>query len=240
MRPPSKEEMAGLIESHVRDEVYYREALAMGLDQNDPSIRKRMRLKLEFLLEDLSAVEAPGDDELTAFLEERPERFQVATRVSFRQVYLNPAKRRDMDTEAKKIRARLHRGAAPETAGDTTMVPMEHRLATERDITRWFGEPFAKQVVALEPGAWHGPLFSGLGGHLVKVTERVEGRMPKLAEIRSQVEREYLAQRRQELKDVAYQRLRENYEVVIPSPSTLEGKPGEAMAQTRSAGDGAQ
>ncbi|PQP33664.1 hypothetical protein C6A37_11765, partial [Desulfobacteraceae bacterium SEEP-SAG9] len=86
-------------------------------------------------------------------------------------------------------------------------------------------------------GEWKGPLSSGLGVHLVKVSERVPGRIPDLAEIRAQVEREYMAQRRQELKDKAYARLREGYEVVIQRPAT-GGKAGEAVAATRPAGAG--
>ena len=183
MRPPTKEELAGLIETYVRDEIYYREAVAMGLDRNDPTIRQRMRLKLEFLLEDLSTVAEPGDDVLTAYLQENPDQFRVEARVSFRQVYLNPAKRQDMETDARSALSLLKRGAAPESVGDSTLMQGEYRMATRSDIAGQFGEPFARQVVALAPGAWTGPHYSGLGGHLVKVTEHQEGRLPALAEI---------------------------------------------------------
>jgi hypothetical protein len=230
IRPPTEEELAGLIESHVRDEVYYREAVAMGLDRSDPSVRQRMRMKLEFLLEDLSAEEEPGDDVLTAYLKEHLDKFQVEARVSFLQVYLNPAKHPNMEADAKRMLARLKGGTAPESFGDATLIRDEYRLATQSDIARQFGEPFAQQVVALALGAWTGPLYSGLGGHLVKVTERLEGRLPELVEIRSQVEREYLAQRRQEMKDIAYQRLRENYEVIVQPPTPDEAKTGEVVA----------
>jgi hypothetical protein len=233
MREPTEEELAGLIESHVRDEVYYREAMAMGLDRNDPTIRQRMRLKLEFLLEDLGDVAEPSDEVLTAFLQEHPEKFQVEPQVSFRQVYLNPDKRQDLEADAKNVLTQLRQGAVPESVGDPTLLQDEYALAARSDIERQFGEPFARQVVALSPGVWSGPLYSGLGGHLVQVSERVEGRLPELAEVRSQVEREYLAQRRQELKDDTYQRLRAGYEVVVEPPVTVEGKPGEAVAATR-------
>ena len=238
MRPPTKKELAGLIESHVRDEVYYREAVAMGLDRNDPSVRRQMRLKLEFLLEDLSIVAEPSDDVLTAYLQEHPDRFREETRVSFRQVYLNPAKRQDLEADAKRLLDRLKQGAAPESVGNATLVQEEFRLAMQSDIARQFGEDFARQVVALAPGAWTGPHYSGLGGHLVKVTEHQEGRLPALAEIRSEVEREHLAQRRQEMKNIAYQRMRENYEVIIQPAKPGEGKTGEVMAATPPRGTG--
>ena len=236
MRSPTNQEMAGMIESYVRDEVYYREAVAMGLDRNDRTVRQRMRLKLEFLLEGLGDVAEPGNDVLTAYLQAHPDKFQVEARVSFWQVYLNPEKHPDIEVDAKSMLVRLKRGVAPESVGDSTLMRDEYILATQSDIERQFGEPFARQVVALVPDGWIGPLYSGLGGHLVKVTGRMEGRLPDLAEVRSQVEREYLAQRRQELKDIAYRKLRENYEVVIQPRSKEEGKTGEAIAANRPVG----
>ena len=237
MRPPTEDELAGLIESYVRDEIYYREAVAMGLDQNDPQVRRRMRLKLEFILEDLTAEKAPGDDVLKAFMQHHPDKFMAETQISFRQIYFNPDKRRNLKADAERMRIRLNRGESPEAAGDPTMLPYEYTFATRSDISRSFGEAFAREVVDLDPGEWKGPLSSGLGVHLVKVSERVPGRIPDLSEIRAQVEREYMAQRRQELKDKAYARLRENYEVVI-QPAAAEGKAGGAIAATRPAGTG--
>jgi hypothetical protein len=231
LRPPTQDELVGLIESHVRDEVYYREALAMGLDQNDPMIRRRMRQKLEFLLEDLTA-EEPGDEELIAFLQQHPEKFQVEPRVSFRQLYLNPDRRRDLEGGAEMMLQRLRAGAPPESVGDPTLVPYELTLATQSEIARSFGEAFAQDVVDLAPGAWTGPIRSGLGAHLVLVTERREGRLPKLAEVRNRVAAEYMARRRQELKDTAYQKLREGYEVIIEPATTSKDAAGTALAAT--------
>jgi hypothetical protein len=231
LRPPTQDELSGLIESHVRDEVYYREALAMGLDQNDPLIRRRMRQKLEFILEDLTA-EEPSDQVLMAFLQQHPERFQVEPRVSFRQLYLNPDIHPDLEGDAEKMLQRLRAGAAPESVGDPTLVQYEFKLATQSEIARSFGKAFAQDVVELAPGAWTGPIRSGLGGHLLLVTERREGRLPELAEVRSQVGREYLAQRRQELKDMAYQKLREGYEVIIEPATASNDEAGNALAAT--------
>lgn len=230
-RTPSKKEIAALVESYVHDEIYYREALAMGLDRNDPQVRLRMRMKLEFLLEDLTADEAPDEKVLSAYLQEHADKFLVEPQVSFQQVYLNPDKHQDFDAEAKKILADLNKGAAPESVGDRTLLQYEYRLAMKTDITRSFGEEFAADVVQQTPGDWTGPLYSRFGVHLVKVSERVEGRLPELSEVRDQVERDYSAERRKELKDIAYQRLREGYEIVVV-PQDTTGKAKEAVAAT--------
>jgi len=221
MRGPTEDELALLIESHVRDEVYYREALAMGLDKDDPQVRKRMRMKLEFLLEDLTA-EEPDDEALSTFLQQHSDKYRTEPQVSFRQLYLNPDKHQDFTADAQSMLARLEQGVAPDSVGDVTMVPFEYTLVTQSEIVSAFGEDFALDVVKLAPGDWTGPLYSGLGGHLVKVTERIEGYLPELAEVRAQVERDYLAQRRQELKDMVYQKLRAGYQVVIQPPAIAE------------------
>jgi hypothetical protein len=215
LRPPTQEELAGLIQSYVRDEIYYREALAMGLDRNDPQVRQRMRLKLEFLLEDLTAEEPPADEVLDAYLQQNPEKFLIPPRISFRQVFLSFDRGRALESDAEQLLVELRAGAAAEPLGDPTLLPNEQTAVSQRMIARTFGERFAETVTALEPGSWQGPLFSGLGAHLVLVTDRVEGRLPNLAEIRSEVEQEYLAERRRELKERAYRKLREGYEVVI-------------------------
>ena len=224
LRPPTEAELAGLIESYVRDEVYYREALAMGLDQNDPQVRRRMRLKLEFLLEDLTAAEPPDDEVLSAYLQQHPDRFRIEPTLTVRQVYLNPDRRPHLEGDAERILADLRAGAAPDTFGDRSMLPDEQTAVSATEIARTFGKTFAQEVVALEPGTWSGPLYSGLGAHLVLVTDRRAGRLPALAEVRAEVEREYLAQRRQQLKDLAYRKLREGYEVII-EPATAPVEP---------------
>jgi len=215
LRAPTNIELAALIEGHVREEVYYRQALAMGLDQNDPVLRQRMRQKLEFLLEDLAAEAAPGDEQLIEFMQRNADKFREEPRLSFTQVYLNPDRHQDLAADAMQILTRLNNGAPPETEGDRSLVAQKVLLDTQSEITRVFGESFAQQVVLLEPGGWTGPIDSAYGGHLVRVSAKQAGRFPELAEIRDLVERDYMAERRQELKDITYRKLREGYEIII-------------------------
>jgi hypothetical protein len=232
MRPPTEQELSGLVENHVREEVFYREALAMGLDQNDPLVRRRMRMKLEFILEDLTAG-VVTDELLTTFLQQHPDKFRTEAQVSFQQVYLNPDKRRDLASDAKQLLASLNAGAAPESAGDSTLLTFDYGLTTQSEIARAFGERFAEDVVKLPPGNWTGPVYSPYGGHLLKVSERVEARQPALAEIRKLVEREYLAQLRKEQKNLAYQKLRQGYQVIIEPSSSAKVSVDETLAAVR-------
>jgi hypothetical protein len=221
MRPPTDAELAGLIDNHVRDEVYYREALAMGLDQNDLLIRRRMRQKMEFILEDLSAASEPDEQALIQFLNENADRFRLEPQMSFHQVYLNPDKNVNLEKRAARILEDLRAGVQPEMLGDTTLMARKFELSTLSFIARSFGDSFAQDLVKLPPEEWTGPIYSALGGHIVRVDVHKESRLPELEEIRAQVEGEYLDQRRRELKDIAYQQLRQNYQVIIEPSATM-------------------
>jgi hypothetical protein len=94
-RAPSDVELKGLIDDWVREEIATREAIAMGLDQGDSVIRRRLRQKLEFVSEDIAAESEPTDADLRAYLEAHPDSFRVEPRFTFSQVYLDPAKHAD-------------------------------------------------------------------------------------------------------------------------------------------------
>lgn len=213
-RPPTPQELDAMVESHVREEVFYREALAMGLDQNDPMVRRRMRMKLEFMLEDLSGQDT-SDEVLSEFLNRNSNNFRDEVQLTLRQVYLNPDQRPDLENDAGLLLSRLNDGSAPDAIGDHTLAPRTYELASQSEIARDFGDEFARQVASLPVGDWSGPVYSPFGAHLVKVEVRIDARLPELAEIRDEVLREYLAEKREQQKNLAYGKLREGYEVTV-------------------------
>ena len=213
-RPPTAKELDAMIDSYVREEVFYREAMAMGLDQNDPMVRQRMRMKLEFMLEDLSGQDA-SDEVLGDFLAKNPDRFREDAVVSFDQVYLNLDLRADIEEDARQLLSRLNAGDDPETLGDRTLVPSTYPLIPQSEVARDFGDEFAHQVVSLPVSEWSGPVYSPYGAHLVRIDSRTEARLPELVEIRKDVLREYLAEKSEEQKKIAYENLREGYEVTV-------------------------
>ena len=229
LRAPSKDELAGLVDNYVREEVFYREAMAMGLDQDDPMVRRRMRMKLEFILEDSSS-QAVADADLAAFLQKHPEKFRAESRLSFQQVFLDPGKRKDIEADARELLTRLNNGTPANSVGDSTLSPYEYKLVTRSEIKRSLGEDFAIEVNQLSPGDWTGPVYSAYGAHLLKVSERIEARLPALAEIRELVKREYLVVLKQEQKDLVYKKLRDNYDVTVEPVSSAQGLEGELVA----------
>jgi PPIC-type PPIASE domain len=236
-RPPTAPELAGLIEDYIREEVLYREAVAMGLDRDDTIIRRRLRQKLEFLTEEAAETAAPSDAELQAFLQQHGDAFRVEPRLAFRHVYLSRKRRGDtIDAAARELLVQLTTGAAAtDTAalGDPFLLPHAFVLLSRNEIARLFGDAFATQLQHLELGRWAGPLESAYGLHLVFVHERTDGRLPILDEVRQAVQREWLTARRKEANEQFYQHLRARYTVVVEQPQAAgDHVPTSAAART--------
>lgn len=229
-RPASEEELKGLIDEWVREEIAVREAMAAGLDRDDTVIRRRLRQKFEFLLEEFATAAPPTEAELAAWLAEHAEQYRQEPQIAFRQLFLSRERRgAAADADARALLARLAAGdRGAELAGDSTLLPEEIALATSSEIARQFGEPFAAALARLAPGAWAGPLESSYGLHLVRVSERGEAAAPELAAIRPAVERDYLADRQRRQLEEVYRRLLEKYTVVVEPRAEAPSNAGAA------------
>jgi len=218
-RPPSDVEIKGLVDDWVREEIAVREAMAMGLDRDDTVIRRRLRQKLEFVVEDVVAAAPPTEQELQAWLAGHADSFRIEPQVALRQVYVSRDRRgAAAETDARALLARLRAagpGARIDDLGDPIMLPQEVDLSSRGDVVRTFGEDFAGRIEALAPGTWAGPIQSGFGLHLVLVRERVEGSLPDLARVRPAVEREFASDRRTRQLAAMYERLLAKYKVVV-------------------------
>ncbi len=233
-RPPTREELEGLIGDRVREEVYYREALALGLDRDDTVIRRRLRQKMEFVSDDINAQAEPSDDELGAYLKAHADAFHVQRQFTFRQVYLNPDKHGEtlaQDTAQLLVQLQQAGGKTDVSAlGDSILLEHQFEGAPAGEIAKQFGEPFATELGRLTPGEWHGPIESGYGVHFVLVSERTEGRLPALAEVRDAVHREWTNARRLEGNEKLYAEMLSRYTVTIeePKPAVDPKKVAEA------------
>ena len=219
-RPPTLPELQGLVEAHIREEVYYREALALGLEADDTIIRRRLVQKMEFLSEDLALQVEPTDEALHAFFEAHVEDYRLPPRLTFSHIYFSPDRRGEATRQdAEQALAALQAMAAPPPSaperGDGFMLPYDYVAQTLRDVAHQFGQDFAQAVVDLEPGTWHGPVASGYGLHLVRIEDRTEPRMPTLDEVREQVQRDFDHARREQMNEAFYATLRARYEIEI-------------------------
>jgi hypothetical protein len=227
-RPPTQVELEGLVEDHIREEILYREAIAMGLDRDDTIIRRRLRQKMEFLPQDLVDQVEPTDTELRTYLRENADAYQVETRVSFQHIYLNLERRGTAaEGDARRLLADLKANGGPvepAVLSDPILLPYDLELLSESEVARLFGQEFASRLIEIAPGGWTGPLGSSYGLHLVRVRERLPERMPELSEVRKAVERDWEFMRRQELDDQFFRSLKERYAIEVQLPKWLESK----------------
>jgi hypothetical protein len=220
LRAPLPSELDGLVQDFVDEEILYREALALGLDRDDPVVRRRLRQKMEFLHADLGGPPEPGEGELTAYLAARPDPFVEPARLSFDQVYVRPDDGgTNAGRRAKELLARLRAGEAAETLGDRTLLPGAMERASERDIAAAFGTGFAGDLLRVPSDDWTGPLASSFGLHLVRIRQRTPQRTPALEEIRARVEREWRTEQRAASNAAFLKDLRERYDVEVRMPN---------------------
>jgi hypothetical protein len=220
-RPPTQAELQSLIDVYVRDEILYREGVALGLDQDDAVIKRRVRQKYELMSEEENRTE-PTDDDLRAYMKAHPATFVRSAVVSFDQVYFDPSVASPENVAA--ARAALNNGGNPASFGQASLLPRRIENFSLDLVARDFGETFARQVRTVPTGQWIGPMASGIGLHLVRVRSRSAPALPPLDQVRNAVAREWESDRRSRARDADLRKLREEYDVVVegklPSAST--------------------
>ena len=236
MRPPTPEELRGLVEDYIAEEVYYREAIAMGLDGDDTVIRRRLRQKMEFISEGIATAAEPTEEQLQAYLAQHAEKFLEPSRLTFQQIFLSSEQRGEaVRRDAERLLAELTAGrVAPDgqSLGDSTLLPPAMESAAPAEIANVFGTEFVEQIDEAPVGQWSGPVQSGFGLHLVRVDERTPGATPTLAEIRPIVVREWEAEQKQQTNAAFLAELRAKYDVRV------EGAYAELVRPPAAAGEG--
>lgn len=218
-RPPTNDELVALVESFIREEVYYREALALGLDSNDTIIRRRLQQKLEFLTDSGADLIEPGEGDLEAYFEANARTYQNPPGVAFEQVFLGeaPAPER-VSATLTALQADPEIDAFP--LGESTFLPGQMSLSDPEAIDRRFGAGFFAALEALPQGEWSGPVGSSFGVHVVRINDALPASMPLLEDVQDEVLLEWRAAKASELREKVYARFRERYEIVFPDDAT--------------------
>jgi hypothetical protein len=214
-RPPTERELMGLVDSYIKEEVYYREALALGLDQNDTILRRRLMQKMEFLSNDLAELNTPDESALNKYFLDNQEKYKLPARVSFTHIYFSLDKRGAKASEdAKKVLSEMN-GLRASEKGDSFMLEYDFAQETPFEVGRLFGKGFADELFKSETDTWQGPIESGYGLHLVRVSEKVDSRMPELASVIDKVRTDLMFERRQKMNKEIYEKFKERYEIVV-------------------------
>jgi len=211
-RDPTPNELNAQIDNFVMDEIFFKEAVAMGLDKTDPAVKRRLRQIMEMMLDDYATI-YPSENQLRNYLSEHPEKFRLDPKISFRHLYF----RLEDKEEAINQLSRLEKGISVDEdyTGGLLLIPSEFENESQREIERLFSNSFTENVFDLETGKWKGPIESAYGWHLVKVSQLIEGKIPDLNEIWDEVEREWSIERKRQMKEEQYKIMREQYDVII-------------------------
>jgi len=211
-RSPDEDELIALVNDFIMDEIFYKEALAMGLDKTDLTVKRRLRQIMEMMMDDYARI-YPSEDQLRSYLSENPEKFQRDSRVSFIQLYY-PTEEKE---QATQFLSRLQtKGTTPEEyTGGLRMIPDWFENETRSTIEKTFGPYFAGKLLEMGTGNWEGPLASPYGWHLVQIRDKIDGIVPDLNDIWDQVEREWGEERKKEIKEEQYRTMREHYKITV-------------------------
>lgn len=237
IRPPTENEMDGLIDQYIRETILYREALNMGLDKDDVIIRRRLAQKFEFLTQDLIQAPEPSDEKLTVYFNENIDKYKKPDLTTFTHIFFDPDKREEKtlkDAEQSKIK--LNKLEQPtegiDQFGDTFMLQSYYPERTEQEILKLFGSEFAKAVSEEIPtGEWYGPVLSGYGTHLVYVDRRIQTPEPQFDALRELVIEDWKEKKRQEINDNFYKNLIARYNIIIEKPDDTDSEDSEAGAK---------
>jgi len=211
-RTPSKDELISQIDNYIMDEIFFKEAVDLGLDKTDQAVKRRMRQLMEMMLDDFASV-YPSEDQLQNYLSAHPNEFRQDPRISFRHIHFQMRDRQ----KAMDLLPGLQDGSvgAENYSGSMVMVPDQFTEESRWEVKRVFGDLFTESIFQLEVEVWNGPVESAYGWHLVKVGHRTEGEVPALNEIWDQVEREWSFDMRRRIKEEQYQKMREGYQITI-------------------------
>ncbi|VAX06892.1 hypothetical protein MNBD_GAMMA25-1516 [hydrothermal vent metagenome] len=233
-RPPSAKEQEQQLKYYIREQVLYREAMAMGLDKNDVIVRRRLAKKMKYLFDDLNFIPKPEEAELELYLAENREKFTRSAAITFSQIYLSPEHRaKNISGDAKKLLVELNNSSKDLPAmnevmkmGDRSLLPFKFNNTRKKQINNMFGADFSEQLFSipadnLKDNRWQGPFKSGYGLHLVYVHSRTDSREYPLDDIRERVAKAWRITKQHEANEVFYQSLRQRYEIMLDDEPAL-------------------
>ena len=216
---PSPDQLAALVDTAITEEMSYREAIRLGLDQDDEIVRRRLIQKYEFLQQDLAAPRDPTPIEMNRFYAQHLERYMLPERLTFTHVYFSPDRRGDVGARdaAAALAATLNLKGLARAAneGDPYPGPADFAGVTPEEIARVFGrEGLSEDISSAPVGHWSPPLRSGYGWHTVYVINRSPSRQAQFDEVRTQVKDDILEAERKRRNAEAIAAMRSQFEVI--------------------------
>ncbi|MFC3070591.1 peptidyl-prolyl cis-trans isomerase [Phenylobacterium soli] len=212
-RPPTKTELAAILQDRVDEELLAREAQRLGLDREDMIVRRRLAQKMAFASEDVGAIPEPAEAQLRDYYAQHRNQYATPAHIAMRQVVFSADRGPQAQAAAAEALAELRRGGSP--AGDPFLLPLSYADVSPADLTRDYGAEFARTIQAAPLGTWIGPITSPYGVHLVRVEGRQGADVAAFDAVRSDVRDAWIAERRAANNAAFLKSLRKRYRVVV-------------------------
>ena len=209
-RDPTDDELARIINNLIDEEILYREALLLGLDQEDTIIKRRLAQKISFLKEE-SIPEIPTTEELNEYYKNNKEKYYIESSFTFTHYYFsennNSLERSQQALKALQDNSKVK--SDPFYLGKT--------FANEslRNINTNFGESFSNELMTADLAVWNGPFESTYGHHIVYINSVIPGYIPEIEEVLRQVEVDFLQIKREQAVKGFLNNIRSEYTIFI-------------------------
>ena len=209
-RDPTDDELARIINNLIDEEILYREALLLGLDQEDTIIKRRLAQKISFLKEE-SIPEIPTTEELNEYYKNNKEKYYIESSFTFTHYYFsennNSLERSQQALKALQDNSKVK--SDPFYLGKT--------FANEplRNINTNFGESFSNELMTADLAVWNGPFESTYGHHIVYINSVNPGYIPEIEEVLRQVEVDFLQIKREQAVKGFLNNIRSEYTIFI-------------------------
>lgn len=213
---PTRQQLDAMIENYIKEEILYRESINMHLDKDDEIIRRRLSQKMEFLQSDLALVPDPTPAILENFYRDHPGYFRDSGTVTFTHIYFSAdkvgvAQAKNRALAIKKELMRSGKNRSPES-GDVFSMQYDYSGQNKLDVVQLFGnKPILDSLFNSPLNQWIGPVESGYGWHLIRISERKDPSIPPFQSIRNQVLETYAAKVKDSLNKAMFEKTRSKY-----------------------------
>ena len=210
-RPPNDQDLQGIINQLIEEEILYREALKLNLDKDDIIIKRRLAQKIGFLKQEEKS-NPPTEMELREYFDSRESEYFMEARYTFTHLYFSKDKEGSNRAQAA-IDILANKNEAPDS--DPFLIGKNFINKTAKEVDRDFGLGFSQNLITAEINIWLGPFKSIYGSHLVKVSRVTQAQSPNYEEVKREVLMDYLLDQKQEGMKSFINELKKNYEVQI-------------------------
>ena len=209
-RKPTDDEIVRIINNLVEEEILYREALNLGLDQDDKIIKRRLAQKISFLKQE-SIVDTPSNNELLNYFNNNKDKYFIEPTFTFTHYYFsneNDALKRSNEG-VNQISKNL------DVSSDPFFLGKNFVDVSLKSIKSDFGENFATYFNNFKINEWSDPVESAYGYHIILVISSNDGYFPDITMVLKQVEIDLLQSKRDKAVSEYLDNIKSEYKIYI-------------------------